>query len=321
MPYGKEMLTDSRIRDLCLASLADMNKLDTALEEIYRRGFADTPQMEETPKLFVERLKAVRTEFLAQLKEYLDDPAQWQLRQLDIAEDPGAMASGVSLLAALARGSKWEQGECIGFLNRRMEAGPTSREDDQALLALFAGTPMTAVFTGGQMPRLPEEKTTQVAGILAMCTYVTVKREPEAGVLPEMSFDVVCIWSNAITEALIRLDGPSPEKVATVCCVMAAQYMHISQWEVLKAGMQSLHSLSYPVMGKILDNIRLELLAQEDNQCLVEWVWLEERPFLYDCWLKLLRQQQEDQTSRSQNDEDEEASEYYTRKEKYDNRE
>lgn len=321
MPYGKELLTDSRIRDLCLAALADVNELDTALEEIYRRGFADTPQMEDAPKLFVERLKAVRTEFRTQLKEYLDDPAQWQLRQLDIAENLGTVASGVSLLAALARGNKWEQAECIGLLNRRMEAGPTSREDNKALLALFADTPMTAVFTGGQIPRLPEEKTTQVAGILAMCTYVTIKREPETGVLPEMSFDVVCIWSNAITEALIRLDGPSPEKVATVCCVMATQHMHISQWEVSKAGMQSLYSLSYPVMGKILDNIQRELLTQKDDPCLVEWVCLEERPFRYDCWLKLLRQQQEDQLPCLQDDEDEEESEYYTQEEKYDNQE
>lgn len=320
MPYGKELLTDSRIRELCLAALADVNKLDTALEEIYRRGFVDTPQMKDAPKLFVERLKAVRTEFCTQLQDYLDNHARWKLRQLDIAEDPGAMASGVSLLAALARGSKWEQAECYGLLNRRMAAGSASRENDRAVLELFADTPMTAVFTGGQMPRVPEENTTQVAGILAMCTYVTIKRDSEVDVLPELSFDVVCIWSNAMTEALLRPDGPSPEAVATVCCVMATQYMHIAQWEVLKAGLESLYSLSYPVMGKILDNIRLELLAQEEDQCLVEWVWLEERPFRYDRWLKLLRQQ-ENLSPSSRMDEDEEALEDYIQKEKDKNRE
>jgi hypothetical protein len=230
------------------------------------------------------------------------------------------MAAGVSLLAALARGSRWEQAECYGLLGRRMAAGPASREADRELLKLFAETPMTAIFTGGQMPRLPEEKITQVAGILAMCTYVTIKREPEAGVLPEMSFDVVCIWSNAMTEALCRLDGLPPESVATVSCVMAAQYMHISQWEVLKAGMESLYSLSYPVMGEILDNIRLVLLSQEDDRCLVEWIWLKETPFRYGCWLNLLRQQ-EAQISDSQEDEDEEEPEYYKQKEKDDSRE
>ena len=39
MSYGRKLLMDNRIKDMCLASLEDETKLDAALEEIYRKGF------------------------------------------------------------------------------------------------------------------------------------------------------------------------------------------------------------------------------------------------------------------------------------------
>ena len=133
-------------------------------------------------------------------------------------------------------------------------------KEKQKLLEWFSCTPMAAAFLYGEIPRLPKEKATQVAGILAMCSYVTIKREPKAGVLPEMSFDAVCIWSSVIAEILCPKIGRDSKTAAVVGYVMAAQYMHILEWEVLDAGLKNLRTLYELVMIEILKYICQELL-------------------------------------------------------------
>lgn len=295
MSYVNRMLSNDRIRNLCRTALRDARGLEAALVAIYQEGFSDTPQMENAGRLFAQRFVQVREEYAAQLTAYQSDPEGWARMQLQLAEDPDAMACGLAILAGFAHGSQSEREACIKLLDRRMEAGPASPEKNQALVELFTRTPVAALFAGGRVPRITAQMAPQFAGILAMCTYVSVKREPAEGILPDLSFDTVCICSDAMTDVLCVCDGAAPEAAATVGCIMIAQYMHLPEWEVFKAGMESVCKLSYPTMRQILDQICGQVLACRDGReqpYPLAWIWPENAQVDYSRWVAVLWDQQ-----------------------------
>ena len=56
MSYIQQILSDDRIRQLCVSALSDAEALTPALDAIYRQGFAGTPQLENISHAFVQRL-------------------------------------------------------------------------------------------------------------------------------------------------------------------------------------------------------------------------------------------------------------------------
>ena len=98
-----------------------------------------------------------------------------------------------------------------------------------------------------------------------------------------------------MTDALCIRNGASTGAAATVGCVMACQYMHIPEWDVLKKSMPSLKALSHPVMSSIIDQLRTSLLpcVKALQPFLTEWVWPEAAAFRFTSWLHLLQAQLE----------------------------
>ena len=286
----EELLSDSQIQKLCITALLHSDDLAPALEEIYQKGFVGTPQIDHIEKAFVRRMELVWQEYSAQREAYLSDPIQWERTQLHIAKDPTSMVCCLGTLAALVHGDSWEKMELQKALDNRMKTGGWSEDQNGEILHLFCQTPMSSVFAGGKFPTISSQIVPQFAGILAMCTYVSVKQETW-NVVPELSFDAICIWSFALTDAL---SSPSTEgdAVAMVGCVMAAQYMGISDWTVLRESMHSICLLSRPIMYKIIEIIRtkvLDSLGEGEYRCVL--VSTTERPYDLTVWLRELQSQ------------------------------
>lgn len=302
MSFMNQLLSDSEIRALCLSAFRDANALVPALEAIYRKGFANTPQMDNAEKTFVQRLVMVRNEYAAQLAAFLSDSETWTRNQLELADDENTMTCCIGVLAALEHANRWEKIQCIKLLDQKMEAKQVSTEQNLRLVQLFSQTPMASIFTGGQMPIISQQAIPQFAGILAMCSYVCVKQSPREEIVPDLSFDAICIWSNAMTDALCTRNKVASNAAAIVGCVMAAQYMHIFQWDVLKCCMQSMYSLSYPTMENVINLICTEILDHTESPeqlYQIDWIWPEKPDFDFTVWLLLLREQQNTITLRN----------------------
>lgn len=287
----KELFADHQIRELCTDALQNPERLNIALQEIYRKGMEGTPQMEKVEQVFARRLHMVRNEYEAQRNAYLSDSSKWEETQMEIAKDPVKMVCCLGTLTAAVFGDQWEQTEMHKLLGQYVRNRESDPQLNRKLLHQFVQTPMSFVFAGIKVPRISTEIAAQVAGVLAMCTYISVKQEPQ-NIIPELSFDAVCIWSNALTETLC-ISPSNPDAAAVVGCVMAAQYMGISDWEVLEEGMRDLFQIGYQVMKKILDIIHVELLSyigEGTNMYILRWELMDDLSQGVLIWVRILQQ-------------------------------
>lgn len=296
MNYINDLLQYEEIRQLCAAALWEESQLDAALEAIFRKGFEDIPYVEGVEKAFVQRLHQIQQFVPEQMERYQKNPDTWEQEQLALAEDPDALVCSLTALSAWLHGSNMQRREVMNLLEQRMKLAPAETEENRRLLHAFAASSSQALFVGGRVPSFPERMIPQVAAILAMCSYVSVKQEPTKEIHPDLSFDAVCIWSITAAQVLCRKpeQRPEPERAATVASVLAARKMHTIEWSGLLRCVLSLAVLSYPVIILILKIIRKWIVPalNETPEVLEEqWVDLEKPQESVQPLINLLDQQ------------------------------
>lgn len=250
----KNLFKDPQLRRLCRDALEDSASLETALEELYCRGFSDAPHIEGAQQHFARRAVQMRREYARQLESFRQDSEAWEQAQLETVPDPDQLVCATTALAARLHAEPEEEVRCSRLLETRMQS-PCSPEENKQLLHRFVTTPMTGLFSFGSIPELLRRQLPQAAELLAMGSYARLKHS--ADLSPELSFDAVCILSSAVVEVLCgdSRKARQSQEAAVVAGVMAAEYMHVFEWEVLRQCMRCLPELIRSVITRMLEEL------------------------------------------------------------------
>lgn len=263
LKYIEQLLSQPEIRDLA-HDVQDGNKeIHELLQELYRRGFTDVPVWEDADKLFSRRVLEVQEVFSDKQESYSVSEGDWVMRELAEAEDPEQFACALGILAAELYGDETEKAAVRDCFSAHMEDGSGLKASSGELVRTLMGTGMSALFSGGYAADgLSGYLLGNVSAVLAMTSYVAIKRGFLPGIHPEVSLDAVSVLSRGLTGVLCETDGSSAEKTAFVSAALAARWMHVRDWGVLSGCMRSLPRLSGQVMGELLRPV-LKTIAPE----------------------------------------------------------
>jgi len=107
----EDILMMDEIRSLCQQALTDSEKCSIAMEQIYRQGFTDTPQLHEIEKQYVQRVFEIRRVQKQMYCDYIENPDAWRKEMLpEEPENQQVFSAGIVLCA---------QGKGIAGLHKR----------------------------------------------------------------------------------------------------------------------------------------------------------------------------------------------------------
>lgn len=253
LQYVEQLLSQSEIQELA-RDVRDGNKeIDALLQELYRRGFTDVPTWENAEKLFSRRVMEVQKEFSDKLASYRGNELGWVVGELAEVEDPEQLACALGILAAQLHGDETEKAAVWNCFSEYMENGSGLGASAGELVQTLMGMGMSALFTGGYTAAEASGYLLgDVSAVLAMASYVAIKRGFLPGIHPEVSLDAVAVLSRGLTGGLCAEDRSGAEGTAFVSAALAARWMHVRDWSVLSSCMRCLPRLSEQVMGEIL---------------------------------------------------------------------
>ena len=267
--YAQSILSDPQVRSLCLEALRDESRLEDALRQVYRLGFADMPDLEGAEVLFARRCRQIQTEYRRQRDACEGEPEQWLDRQLEIAEDPAMLFAALCGMTVNLHALAWQKDAFFSRLEQRM-GEEALQEEDHVLLKQCVKTDLTGLFPSGYVPEgadnaaVPAQMLPGAAGILAMASYVAAKRCPAEGLPADLSFDAVCILSNAMTDILWQEEWRQRISAVTAS-VLAAQYMHVGSWPVMQQCAMAVPLLNRRFIGMLMNPV-LELIREAASE-------------------------------------------------------
>lgn len=282
LTYIENILSDPQVQTLCLHALQDENRLEEAIRAIYRLGFVNTPDIENADYLFAQRYNQIRQEYLRQRDAYHTGPDVWMQTHLEIAENPVHFSCAVCLMAAALHAVQWQQNIFSASLEQRIKAPQKISEQDLSLLQQCGRMDLTGLFPAGYVPRkkniqdptseevpqpgIPIAALVSAAGILSMASYVAAKRCAFRDLPADISFDAVCLLSNAMVDILWGKQFSS-QAVAVIGAVLAVQYMHVPSWPVIRRC-----ALAIPVLNrKIIGALTKPVLEMTRQSCSELW--------------------------------------------------
>lgn len=268
----EDILMMDEIRSLCQQALTDSEKCSIAMEQIYRQGFTDTPQLHEIEKQYVQRVFEIRRVQKQMYCDYIENPDAWRKEMLpEEPENQQVFSAGLGILVSQMCRSNWQREELERQFRRYISQTPSSIEGNLRFLQFYCENPPTGLIhktdLSGIRPFLKDAVDSpdstllsEFADILsmltAMSTYVVEKTHDRQSD-PHLSFDSICIWSNAAVDVML---GISPINIASaVAGVLSCLYMYAPNADVLMKCMASIPILTSLIKNQIIRKIMKSL--------------------------------------------------------------